>query len=174
MGPEEQLLPPKKGHHRRVSSLVVDETQASCLLTEVVKENDVYVGGSSLGKGLKKAARFYFNEHLAAEHLKPSHLQLPGREDLADDVDERELMPLEDSFYVVDIAMVVSQVRFHCWRLRVFGFRFARADMTRSVHLFTPGLPMAPLFPSRRALLCGQVQPRPSHCQDTRHYGLQL
>lgn len=103
--------PQKIGHQRRVSSLAVDEAQASNLLTQVLHENDVFVGGSSLGKGLKKAANFYFNEHLATQQ-KPSHLELPGREDLADDVDEKELLPLEDSFYVVDIAMVVSQVSY--------------------------------------------------------------
>ena len=109
----EQPSPPRsKGHHRRVSSLVVDETQASVLLTRVLKDNDVFVGGSSLGKGLKKAAHYFFNEHLAAELVKnkPAHLDLPGRQDLAQDVDEAELMPLEESFYVVDIAMLVSQV----------------------------------------------------------------
>jgi hypothetical protein len=104
----EQPLPVKKGHHRRVSSLVVDEALASCQLTQVLQENNVFLGGSSLGKGLKKAAHYYFNEHLAG-HSKPTHLNLPGRADLAD-LDEAELMPLEDSFYVVDIAMVVSQV----------------------------------------------------------------
>ncbi|GKY99228.1 hypothetical protein MPSEU_000878100 [Mayamaea pseudoterrestris] len=111
--PQQQQEPKKKGHHhRRVSSLVVDETKASSLLTDVLRENNVFLGGSSLGKGLKKAAHYYFNEHLA-DHHPPTHLDLPGRADLAD-LDEAELMPLEDSFYVVDIAMVVSQV--YQWR----------------------------------------------------------
>jgi hypothetical protein len=92
-----------------VSFANVDETLASSLLTKVLRENDVFLGGSSLGKGLKKAAHYYFNEHLM-KLGKPSYLGLPGSVDLAP-VEPTELMPLEDSFYVVDIGMVVSQVR---------------------------------------------------------------
>jgi hypothetical protein len=100
--------PAKAGHHRRHSSFaLVDETVASSLLNDVLRDNNIFVGGSSLGKGLKKAAHYYFNERLI--HSAP-YLELPGRHDLAP-VADTELMPLEDSFYVVDIAMVVSQVR---------------------------------------------------------------
>jgi len=88
----------------------VDSEQASGILADVLKENNVYLGGSSVGKGLKKAANYYINERMSRSP-KPSHLDLPGADDLNDDC---EKMPTEDAFYVLDLGVVVSQV--YQWR----------------------------------------------------------
>jgi hypothetical protein len=97
-------------HQRGLSFSQIDESQASGILGDVVKENNVWLGGSSIGKGLKKAATYYMKKNLLKMD-KPSHLQLPGSEDLNDDADR---MPMEESFYVTDIGIVVSQV--YQWR----------------------------------------------------------
>ena len=97
-------------HQRGLSFSQIDETQASGILGDVFKEANVWMGGSSLGKGLKKAATYYMKNNLLKME-KPGHLRLPGSEDLNQDADK---MPLEDSFYVVDIGIVASQV--YQWR----------------------------------------------------------
>jgi hypothetical protein len=95
------------GHLQRKNSFHdVDEAQASGILADVFRESDVYLGGSSVGKGLKKAARYYLEDRFAGAP-KPAHLLLPGAADLNPDVDK---MPLEEAFYVIDLGVVVSQV----------------------------------------------------------------
>lgn len=100
---------PKMGQSERQRSnsfALVDETQASGILTDVLAENNVFLGGSSLGKGLPKAARY----HLKQKHSqmeKPNHLNLPGSKDI---VENAEIMPIEESFYILDLGVVVSQV----------------------------------------------------------------
>ncbi|CAB9516488.1 Antizyme inhibitor 1 [Seminavis robusta] len=66
----------------------LDEVQASGILEDIVRENNVLLGGSSIGKGFKKAARAY---------LKQQQLEV-----------------VEDAFYVVDLGVLVSQV--YQWR----------------------------------------------------------
>ena len=99
------------GRHNRARSFqAVDESLASGILSDVIKESDVYLGGASIGRGLKKAANYYMSNHLMK--IEPSsHFALPGAEDLEDSV---EKIPLEKSFFVVDIGIVVSQV--YQWR----------------------------------------------------------
>jgi ornithine decarboxylase len=75
----------------------------------VFKEADVYLGGSSIGKGLKKAANYYLSER--ASKGIPSHLDLPGAADLTFECDKT---PVEEPFYVVDLGVVVSQL--YQWR----------------------------------------------------------
>ena len=94
------------GHTRTLSFHDVDHGQASGILSDVLQESNVFLGGSSVGKGLKKAARFYLRERLG-KLGKPEHFYLPGARDLNPDVEQ---MPLEEPFYVVDLGMVVSQV----------------------------------------------------------------
>ena len=99
------------GRHQRAKSFSnVDEAQASGILSDIIKESDVFLGGSSIGKGFKKAAKFYM-KHRLGKADKPSHFNLPGAADL---IDAADIMPLEESFYVVDIGIVVSQV--YQWR----------------------------------------------------------
>jgi diaminopimelate decarboxylase len=69
----------------------IDEAQASGLLTDIIRENNVFLGGSSIGKGLKTAARYQMQQLL--KH-NPSIV--------------------EDGFYVVDLGILVSQV--YQWR----------------------------------------------------------
>jgi hypothetical protein len=93
-------------HQRSLSFHDVDEAQASGILADVFRESDVYLGGSSVGKGLKKAARYYLEDRLAGVPM-PDHLLLPGAADLNPDVNK---MPLEEAFYVIDLGVVISQI----------------------------------------------------------------
>lgn len=88
----------------------VDETQASGILTDVLAEHNVFLGGSSIGKGLPKAARYYLRQKFT-NMPTPSHFNLSGSRHI---VANEEIMPVEDSFYVLDLGVVVSQV--YQWR----------------------------------------------------------
>lgn len=98
------------GRHRRsISFSQVDSEQASGILGQVFKENDVFLGGCSIGKGLKKAAGYYLNERaVQRQKMDTFHLSLPGAQDLAVQGDAQT--PVEEAFYVVDLGVVVSQV----------------------------------------------------------------
>lgn len=82
-------------HHRNRSRshsfADIDECKASGLLTDIIRDNNVFLGGSSIGKGLKTAARYQMQQLL--KH-NPSIV--------------------EDGFYVVDLGILVSQV--YQWR----------------------------------------------------------
>lgn len=93
-------------HQRTLSFHQVDSEQASGILGDVLKEANVFLGGSSVGKGLKKAANYYLSERLSKAPV-PSHLNLPGAADLNP---ECVKTPAEEAFYVLDIGVVVSQV----------------------------------------------------------------
>ena len=67
----------------------------------------VYLGGSSVGKGLRQAAQYHLQKRVA----KPNFYNLPGAANLEPGVDR---VPLEDSFYVIDLGLLVSQV--YQWR----------------------------------------------------------
>lgn len=97
-------------HKRSVSLSNVDAEQASGILADILREENVYLGGSSVGQGLKHAARYYLH-HRVAQQQKPSFFKLPGAARLNAQTEE---MPLEDSFYVVDLGILVSQV--YQWR----------------------------------------------------------
>ena len=84
----------------------MDSGQASGILGDVYKEANVFLGGSSVGKGLKKAANYYLSERLS-KAPRPTHLDLPGAADLAPECDKN---PTEEAFYVLDLGLVVSQV----------------------------------------------------------------
>jgi hypothetical protein len=93
-------------HSRNLSFHNVDSEQASGILGDVFKEADVFLGGSSVGKGLKKAANYYLSERVSKAPT-PSHLDFPGAADLNP---ECEKNPIEEAFYVLDLGVVVSQV----------------------------------------------------------------
>jgi ornithine decarboxylase len=86
-----------------------DELQSAKILTNMFREKQVYVGGSSMGKGFRKAASYYLNSLKSRQ--APSHFQLEGAVDLNDNIKNN---PVEESFYVVDLGVVVSQ--FYQWR----------------------------------------------------------
>jgi hypothetical protein len=97
-------------HERNESFSGIDEVESSGILSDVVRKNEVFLGGSSVGKGLTKAARYFLNERLAKAPV-PEHFEFAGASELNDDA---LLTPLEDSFYVLDIGVLVSQV--YQWR----------------------------------------------------------
>ena len=95
-------------HRQRAKSYSkFDSDDASRRLSELLIREGVYFGGASVGKGLKHAARYHLHERVAP----PDFYSLPGAADL---VPTAERAPLEDSFYVVDIGVLVSQV--YQWR----------------------------------------------------------
>lgn len=98
---------PSPARSRAKSFSNVDVSSASNRLSEFLINEGVYLGGSSVGKGLKHAARYYLHHHLE----KPDFYSLPGAADLEPEADRS---PLEDSFYIVDIGVIVSQV--YQWR----------------------------------------------------------
>jgi hypothetical protein len=98
---------PSHARPRAKSFSKVDVSTASNLLSELLIKEGVYIGGSSVGKGLKHAARYHLHQRVA----KPDFYNLPGALDLEPGADRA---PLEDSFYVVDIGLLVSQV--YQWR----------------------------------------------------------
>ena len=109
-------MPPQerpRGHGRSLSFHDVDCHQASGILGDVLQEANVFLGGSSIGKGLKKAANYYLRENKYDSHNRPYHLSLPGAKDLV--LSEQEQVPVEEAFYVVDLGVVVSQV-YQCKR----------------------------------------------------------
>ena len=69
----------------------------------VLKENNVFLGGSAIGKGFKTAAAQHLSARRAANERLLSHPDL--------DLDKP---PVEEPFYVVDLGIVVSQV--YQWR----------------------------------------------------------
>ena len=95
---------------RSLSFHDVDHEQASGILTDVFQEANVYLGGCSFGKGLRKATQYYLHERISKNPI-PTHLDLPGAADLDPSCDP---VPVEDSFYVVDLGVIVSQV--YQWR----------------------------------------------------------
>ena len=95
-------------HGRSLSFHQVDCQQASGILGNVLQEADVFLGGSSIGKGLKKAANYYLSEKSNGNNNRPYHLSLPGAKDLV--LSEQDQVPTEEAFYVVDLGVVVSQV----------------------------------------------------------------
>ena len=112
------------GRHARSNSFAqVDEVQASGKLASVIQQHNVFLGGSSIGKGLKKAARYYLNGHSVVDgNNKNEFLSLAGAAHLTDAA--RELPP-EEAFYVVDLGIVVSQVyqcKYHYFWMRCYSY----------------------------------------------------
>jgi len=85
-----------------------EEMQASGVLGNFLQESNVFLGGSSVGKGLKKAAQFYMNER----DRKKVREDLPGFAKLQSGV---RSFASGASFYVVDIGIIVSQM--YQWKL---------------------------------------------------------
>ena len=82
-----------------ISFAAVNGAQASGILEDILRENSALLGGSSIGQGFGKAARYHIRETLVKRRKQLDHPDL----DLQSPV-------LEDSFYVVDLGVVVSQV----------------------------------------------------------------
>ena len=77
----------------------------SGVLGQLLQEENVFLGGASMGKGLKKAAVHYL-EKRGANANNPL-LKLPGASMLAEECNPT---PNEEPFYIVDLGVLVSQV----------------------------------------------------------------
>lgn len=88
----------------------VDEVESAITLTQMFREKKVWLGGSSMGKGFRRAAQYYLNNLKA--RTAPEHFNFDGASDLNDSI---KAGPVEESFYVIDLGVIVSQ--FYQWRL---------------------------------------------------------
>ncbi len=95
---------------KKFSDNKADARETSDMLCEAFRENDIFLGGSSMGQGLRKAARYYIGHHMR-QQPNPDHFNLEGASDLNEDL---KCNPVENSFYVCDIGVVMSQ--FWQWR----------------------------------------------------------
>jgi len=89
-------------HHRTRSGSFGSKEEAhfaSGILTDILRDNHVMLGGSSIGKGLKIAAKSFLKK-------QEQELATMGVLDAA--------ALVEDAFYVVDLGVIVSQV--YQWR----------------------------------------------------------
>mmetsp|Transcript_51180 Transcript_51180/g.75947 ORF Transcript_51180/g.75947 Transcript_51180/m.75947 type:complete len:410 (+) Transcript_51180:79-1308(+) len=97
----------------------IDSVGASDLLSQVIRDNNVLLGGSSMGMGFRTAARYYLTSHFARQ--TPEYFNQEGALDLNPDL--FKIKPVEDSFYVLDLGVVISQLyqwRKHLPRVEVF------------------------------------------------------
>eukprot|EP00567_Pseudictyota_dubia_P001098 CAMPEP_0197466226 /NCGR_PEP_ID=MMETSP1175-20131217/64941_1 /TAXON_ID=1003142 /ORGANISM="Triceratium dubium, Strain CCMP147" /LENGTH=722 /DNA_ID=CAMNT_0043002257 /DNA_START=42 /DNA_END=2210 /DNA_ORIENTATION=- len=103
----------------------LDQTQetgdSSGILGSILKENGVFLGGSSMGKGFRRAARYYLRKQ-APLKVPASTFSTESTTLLNEGVGYR----VEDPFYVVDIGMVVSQ--YYQWQKN-----FPRVDVFYAV-----------------------------------------
>ena len=84
---------------------MMTSSEVSKELMDTVRKYNTFLGGSSMGKGLSKATNYFIGRHrVNNESIKPDYYHLEG----AADLDMKEL-PAEDSFYVCDIGVVMSQ-----------------------------------------------------------------
>jgi ornithine decarboxylase len=94
---------------------VDNDAEACSKLSKVLQENHVYLGGSSMGKGFVRAARHYLQQQASNQIMiknRPAYFDSEeARADLNDDIVNN---PVEDSFYVVDLGVIVSQ--YYQWR----------------------------------------------------------
>lgn len=92
--------------NRSASFADIDTSSASGILEDILRDQNVLLGGSSIGKGFKMAAKTYLQQQ--QEQTKEEYANHP---DLCID---SETSCVEDAFYVVDLGVIVSQV--YQWR----------------------------------------------------------
>lgn len=91
-----------------------DPAVLATLLSDVLREKDAYIGGSSMGKGLVKAARYILRSQ--QQEQADQQYAMVGASDLNSDILENPECPIEESFYIVDLGVIISQ--FYQWRLK--------------------------------------------------------
>lgn len=91
-----------------------DPAVLATLLSDVLREKDAYIGGSSMGKGLVKAARYILRSQ--QQEQAEQQYAMVGASDLNSDILENPECPIEESFYIVDLGVIISQ--FYQWRLK--------------------------------------------------------
>lgn len=98
------------GRSRGLSFHDVDPHETSGILGEILKESNAFLGGASMGIGLKKAAQYYLERRSAREsstNPMGDILDLPGADLLTAECNAN---PNEEPFYIMDIGVLVSQV----------------------------------------------------------------
>ena len=95
------LPKPPVQHKRTTSFSFINEEEATKVFKDVLREAGVILGGAALGQGLKLAANYQL---------------MKKREEMGMNFDKNiaPLLPVEESFYVVDVGVVLSQV--YQWR----------------------------------------------------------
>ena len=84
-----------------------DAEENASILSSVFKENQVYLGGSAIGKGFRRSARYYLQSIASANATGiDDDADKLGLEDAG--IDDADLPP-EDPFYVLDLGVVVYQ-----------------------------------------------------------------
>jgi len=89
---------------------IVDEMEASSKLSKILLENKVYLGGSAVGKGFHSATHHILKSK-AAGCRRPEYFENEEAKDLNPEILSK---PVEESFYVVDLGLVVFQL--YQWR----------------------------------------------------------
>lgn len=98
------------------SSSSFDAEENASILSDVFKENQVYLGGSAIGKGFRRSARYYLQSIGGGQSPNVSTNAIGGNDDKGDDelgigdleIDHADLPP-EDPFFVMDLGVVVYQ-----------------------------------------------------------------
>lgn len=87
-----------------------DAEENACILSDVFKENNVYLGGSAIGRGFRRSARYYLQNIVPKKH-KELGLENDAENENADEslLENVPDLPPEDSFYVFDLGVVVYQ-----------------------------------------------------------------
>ena len=102
------------------------------ILSPVLEEYDVHLGGAAMGKAFRRAARYYL--HNKAPALVGNYMKsFVGSEDLLPGVGPK----VEDPFYVCDLGVVVSQ--FYRWKRmlpRVVPFYAVKCNPDRKCYFF--------------------------------------
>lgn len=78
------------------------------ILAPLIREHSVFLGGSSMGKGFRRAARYYLRK--AAPLKIPDAVLSPSVGDASNLLNPGVEHRVEEPFYVVDIGMVLSQL----------------------------------------------------------------
>mmetsp|Transcript_7673 Transcript_7673/g.11281 ORF Transcript_7673/g.11281 Transcript_7673/m.11281 type:complete len:765 (-) Transcript_7673:232-2526(-) len=101
------------------------------ILNKVIKDHNVHLGGSSIGRGFRRAARYYLRQkapQLAGEITKEiQHLEM-------DDLLPGVMPRVEEPFYVCDLGAVVAQ--YYQWKKhfpRVEPFYAVKCNPDRAI-----------------------------------------
>lgn len=96
------------------TTLVSMNKRAESLLTPVFKEYNVHMGGSSVGRGFQRAARYYLEKlapNAAGSTAGAVKDNMMNGGELEEDLPP---LPVEEPFYVCDLGIVVAQ--YYQWK----------------------------------------------------------
>jgi len=78
------------------------------VLDRIIREHSIFLGGSSMGRGFRRAARYYLRK--AAPLKIPDAALTPSIGTASDLLNPGVEHRVEEPFYVVDVGMVISQL----------------------------------------------------------------